>query len=295
MDVEQVSTTNTTESAACLVTASINSDDMNENDDYFDDDDTLDFDAMASALEITEQNFLSQQQHQYQHQQQQQQQDHHQQQDDVSTLNNYERIMDTYNDEMAPTQTLRIPMTQPGPNPLEINILQKDGEISILRQKLQQTMDQLAGLQQEMMMIKETTQQERQQREREFYREKSGLEAQLQFAKLEQNAQSMDSKSLPRHVNEIRSNLHEFHSVYRKEPPLNAPSTIMAMAHTTTDTAANTANTNTIEADEHCVQPVASSLLPSSPTSPTSSPLADHPNMTPYRQCWRHFQSLKYL
>jgi hypothetical protein len=29
-------------------------------------------------------------------------------------------------------------MTQPGPNPLEMDILQKNGEISILRQKLQQ-------------------------------------------------------------------------------------------------------------------------------------------------------------
>jgi hypothetical protein len=43
-------------------------------------------------------------------------------------------------------------------------------------------MDQLADLQQELITTREAAKQERQQREREFHREKSGLEAQLQFA-----------------------------------------------------------------------------------------------------------------
>ncbi|KAI9594058.1 hypothetical protein BDF19DRAFT_445778 [Syncephalis fuscata] len=165
---------------AYLVSASLNSDDIGNEveDDYFNDDDTLDFDAMTSALEITEQNFLSQQQ---------------------QTSRSKEYIGesndgDTQHRELTSTQTLRIPMTQPAISPLEMNILQKDGEISILRQKLLQTTDQLAMLQQELTTLKETTHQERQEREREYHREKSGLEVQLQFAKLEQGAHAMNGK-----------------------------------------------------------------------------------------------------
>jgi hypothetical protein len=96
METKQIPTTDTAQESVCLVSASIDSDDMNENDDYFDDDDTLDFDAMASTLEITEQNFLSQQQ----------QQEH--QHEDVSILKNSQKIMDTYNDEIVPTQVCQL-------------------------------------------------------------------------------------------------------------------------------------------------------------------------------------------
>jgi hypothetical protein len=100
----------------------------------------------------------------------------------------------------------------------------------------------------------------------------------------------MDVKSLPYHVNEVRSNQYNFHSVHKKETSsLDAPSTVMAVANTTTT------NTNTTWTDEHCLQPLVSSLPLSSSSSPPPLSLTGYPNMATYRYRWRHFQSLKYL